>query len=173
MEMTAAVVGPAHGLHGEVTLDVRTDDPDRLAPGEVLTTDSRRFPTLTVLGLRPHKGRTLATFEEVATREDAEELRGAALLVEERAEDDAWYPHELRGLRALTPAGEVLGTVTGLQPGAAQDLLLVDTGGRTVMVPFVRALVPSVDVAAGSVTVDAPPGLFDDDAVEAGDRGTR
>lgn len=170
MEMTAAVVGPAHGLHGEVTLDVRTDDPARLAPGEVLTTDSTRFPSLTVEGVRPHKGRVLATFAEVLTREDAEALRGAALLVEERVEEDAWYPHELEGLRALTPGGEVLGTVTGLQPGAAQDLLLVDTGRRRVMVPFVEALVPDVDIEAGTVTIDAPPGLFDDDTVDAGDR---
>lgn len=173
MEMTAAVVGPAHGLRGEVTLDVRTDDPTRLTPGQVLSTDSQRFPTLTVETVRPHKGRTLATFEEVLTREDAEALRGATLLVEARDEDDAWYPHQLEGLLALSPTGERLGTVTGLQPGAAQDLLLVDTDRGTVMVPFVHALVPEVDVEGGTITVDAPPGLFDDDSVDAGDRGVR
>lgn len=173
MEMTAAVVGPAHGLRGEVTLDVRTDDPDRLAPGEVLDTDSQSFPTLTIESVRAHKGRLLVSFEEVTTREDAEALRGATLLVEPLDEDDAWYPHQLAGLAALAPTDEELGTVTGLQPGVAQDLLLVATPRGTVMVPFVHALVPEVDIDAGTLTIDAPPGLFDGNSVDAGDRGNR
>lgn len=172
MRLTAAVVGHAHGLRGEVTLDVRTDDPGRLRPASVLDTDSAQFPRLTVAGVRRHQGHLLASFDEVASREDAESLRGARLLVEESAEEDAWYPHELEGLRALTPTGRDLGVVVGLQPGPAQDLLLVRHGGRTVMVPFVRELVPEVDTRSGTVTIDAPPGLFDPgEAVDAGDDG--
>ncbi|MDN5964007.1 MAG: ribosome maturation factor RimM [Actinomyces sp.] len=172
MRMTAAVVGAPHGLKGEVYVDIRTDDPERLSPGSVLDTDSPDTPHLTVEALRSHKGRVMATFAEVPDRSAAESLRGCRIVVEEEPEEDAWYAHELVGLQVLTPGGEILGEVVGLRPGAAQDLLLVRHTDRTVMVPFVTALVPTVDLEEGTVTVDAPPGLFDEaDAVDAGDRG--
>ena len=168
MQLTAAIVGPAHGLRGEVILDVRSDDPEVLAPGASLEI-AGRGAALTVRTVRVHKDRVLASFEECASREDAEALRGARLLVEEHEEEDAWYPHQLKGLAARTPGGEDLGTVTGLTPGAAQDLLLVKTPVGTVMVPFVTQLVPTVDVEGGVVIIDAPPGLFDDQAVSERD----
>ena len=168
MQLTAAIVGPAHGLRGEVILDVRSDDPEVLAPGASLEI-AGRGAALTVRSVRVHKDRVLASFEECASREDAEVLRGARLLVEEHEEEDAWYPHQLKGLSARTPGGEDLGTVTGLTPGAAQDLLLVKTPAGTVMVPFVTQLVPTVDVEGGVVIIDAPPGLFDDQAVSERD----
>ena len=168
MQLTAAIVGPAHGLHGEVILDVRSDDPEVLAPGASLEI-AGRGAALTVRSVRVHKDRVLASFEECASREDAEALRGARLLVEEHEEEDAWYPHQLKGLAARTPGGEDLGTVTGLTPGAAQDLLLVKTPAGTVMVPFVTQLVPTVDVEGGVVIIDAPPGLFDDQTVSERD----
>ena len=168
MQLTAAIVGPAHGLRGEIILDVRSDDPEVLAPGASLEI-AGRGAALTVRSVRVHKDRVLASFEECASREDAEALRGARLLVEEHEEEDAWYPHQLKGLSARTPGGEDLGTVTGLTPGAAQDLLLVKTPAGTVMVPFVTQLVPTVDVEGGVVIIDAPPGLFDDQAVSERD----
>ena len=168
MQLTAAIVGPAHGLRGEVILDVRSDDPEVLAPGASLEI-AGRGAALTVRSVRVHKDRVLASFQECASREDAEALRGARLLVEEHEEEDAWYPHQLKGLSARTPGGEDLGTVTGLTPGAAQDLLLVKTPAGTVMVPFVTQLVPTVDVEGGVVIIDAPPGLFDDQAVSERD----
>ena len=168
MQLTAAIVGPAHGLRGEVILDVRSDDPEVLAPGASLEI-AGRGAALTVRSVRVHKERVLASFEECASREDAEALRGARLLVEEHEEEDAWYPHQLKGLAARTPGGEDLGTVTGVTPGAAQDLLLVKTPAGTVMVPFVTQLVPTVDVEGGVVIIDAPPGLFDDQAVSERD----
>ena len=168
MQLTAAIVGPAHGLRGEVILDVRSDDPEVLAPGASLEI-AGRGAALTVRSVRVHKDRVLVSFEECGSREDAEALRGARLLVEEHEEEDAWYPHQLKGLAARTPGGEDLGTVTGLTPGAAQDLLLVKTPAGTVMVPFVTQLVPTVDVEGGVVIIDAPPGLFDDQAVSERD----
>ena len=161
MQLTAAIVGPAHGLRGEVIVDVRSDDPEVLAPGARLDIAGEK-PHLTVRSVRVHKERVLASFEECNSREEAEALRGARLLVDAHPEEDAWYP---KGLEARTPSGDVLGTVSGLTPGAAQDLLLVATEHGTVMVPFVTALVPTVDVEGGVVVIDAPPGLFDDDAV--------
>ena len=169
MELTAAIIGPAHGLRGEVVLDVRTDDAELMLPGNQFGTSSNEFPVLTLVGVRTHKERTLAIFDEILTREDAEVARGTRLLVEEHEEEDAWYPHQLKGLSARSAQGGDLGTVTGLQPGAAQDLLLVKYEGRTVMVPFVRQIVTDVDLAGGTVTIDAPGGLFDDDAVSERD----
>ncbi|QWW18824.1 ribosome maturation factor RimM [Schaalia sp. 19OD2882] len=174
MRLTAAVIGPAHGLRGEAILDIRTDDPDLVVPGAVLDTTSDAHPRLTVESVRSHKERVLVAFEELLTREDVEAERGTKLLVEERDEDDAWYPHQLKGLSALTVQGDELGTVTGLRPGAAQDLLLVRTAdGRTVMVPFVTQLVPVVDIVGGRVVIDAPGGLFDDDVSDGADGGAR
>ena len=168
MQLTAAIVGPAHGLRGEVILDVRSDDPEVLTPGAHLDV-AGRGAVVTVRSIRVHKDRVLVSFEECVSREDAEALRGVRLLVEEHEEEDAWYPHQLKGLAARTPGGEVLGTVSGLTPGAAQDLLLVKTQAGTVMVPFVTQLVPTVDVEGGFVVIDAPPGLFDDQAVSERD----
>ena len=171
MELTAALIGPAHGLRGEAVLDVRSDNPDALQIGVSLATTSSTYPSLTLASLRVHKERVLASFEEIASREEIESVRGVALLVEETEEEDAWYPHQLRGLKACTPDGESLGKVVGLQMGAAQDLLLVSYEGQRIMVPFVRQLVPEVDVAGGRVVIDPPPGLFDADVVEARDPG--
>ena len=109
MQLTAAIVGPAHGLRGEVIVDVRSDDPEVLAPGARLDVAGQKRQ-LTVRFVRMHKDRVLASFDECSTREEAEALRGARLLVDAHPEEDAWYPHELKGLEARTPSGDVLGT---------------------------------------------------------------
>ncbi|MDO4259615.1 MAG: ribosome maturation factor RimM [Actinomycetaceae bacterium] len=171
MDMTAAIIGPAHGLHGEVIVDVRTDNDALFIPGESFRTSSDNLPQLTLIHVRSHKDRILAAFEEIATREEAEAARGVALLVAEHEEEDAWYPHQLKGLRAQTPDGADLGVVSGLQSGVAQDLLLVRTSSGVVMVPFVHQIVPSVDIAAGLVVIDPPGGLFDDEVIDGPDGG--
>lgn len=167
MELTVATVGRAHGLRGEVALDVRTDTPEeRLAVGQVLRTDPADAGPLTVARVRHQGGRWYAGFAEVADRTAAEALRGVALVVEADAsdEEDAWYPHELAGLRAERPDGSPLGEVVGLEPAPAHDLLVVrEPSGATALVPFVRALVPVVDVPGGRVVVDPPGGLFSGD----------
>lgn len=155
--MVAAVVGAARGLRGEVGLDVRTDRPDKVfEPGRVLTTDSKEFPELTVESWSTQQGRFLAFFAEVASREDADALRGTSLLTPPSAEEDAWYPDELRGLAAVDTLGNPLGTVKTLRLGSAQDLLVVEYEGRDVMVPFVTELVPQVLPAEGKVVIDPP-----------------
>ncbi|ROR73988.1 ribosome maturation factor RimM [Bogoriella caseilytica] len=168
MILTVAVVGRAHGLRGEVRLDVRTDDPvARLAPGTALETVPADAGPLTVAKARhAPDGSTYVTFEEAHDRSAAEALRGVQLVVEtdelDAAEDDAWYPHELIGLSAVTVDGEALGEVTGVDASPAHDLLVIRpaTGGPTVLVPFVAEIVPAVDDSAGTVTIDPPGGLF-------------
>lgn len=164
MQLLVAKIGPAHGLRGEVRLDIRTDSPaERLAPGMELQTDPPEVGPLTVSRLRIASGRTVATFAGVTDRNQAEELRGVALVIESAdvpAEDDAYYPHELQGLVAQLADGTKMGTVADLDTGAAQDLLIVNTGAAKVAVPFVAALVPEVDLENGLVIIDPPGGLF-------------
>ena len=188
MLLTVAVIGPAHALKGEVRLDIRTDDPEgRLAPGTSLPVQAPRGDAgpagpvpdhLTVARLRFDGARWFARFEEVGDRTAAEALRGARLLVDtstadrdgaDSAEDDAWYAHELIGLRAVRVVPEALsdgqtqhlGEVVDLEPGVAQDRLVVRTpDGERIAVPFVEALVPEIDPDAGTITLAPPGGLF-------------
>ncbi|MGN6613259.1 MAG: ribosome maturation factor RimM [Angustibacter sp.] len=171
MQRVVARVGRAHGLRGEVSIEVRTDVPEeRFVPGATFVTDPADAGPLTLDSARNHNGVLLLQFASVSDRTAAEALRGVLLLVDVEAshEPDAWYEHELVGLRVEDPAGQVLGEVVRLDAGAAQDLLVVrSVAGDEVLVPFVAALVPEVDVAGGRVVVDPPGGMFDDGA---GDR---
>ncbi len=117
MLMTAAQIGPAHGLRGSHCGYSKRPDPQLFTPGESFSTSNAEFPTLTLSSIRQQKDRVIALFDEVSSREDAEALRGARLLVDEREEEDAWYPHQLKGLRAVDPQGSELGVVQGLQRG--------------------------------------------------------
>ncbi len=175
MRLVVARIGRAHGIKGEVTIEVRTDAPrERFVPGAIFhveggaaaTASTGRPPTLTLTGARNHNGVYLLAFDGVHDRSRADALRGAVLeadLPDAAPESDAWYDHELVGLRALDPAGELLGEVLAVQHAPAQDLLVVRrTGGAKRLVPFVTAIVPRVDIAAGVIVIDAPPGLLDD-----------
>lgn len=165
MLVTVAVVGSAHGLRGEVRLELRTDDPGtRLSPGAVLATEPAAPGPLTVASVRHATNGYFVRFEGVPDRTAAEALRGVRLLADteaDRPEPDAWYPHELTGLAVRHADGRELGVVTDLDLGAAQDLLVVrEPDGTLSRVPFVATLVPVVDTAAGYVVVDPPRGLF-------------
>jgi 16S rRNA processing protein RimM len=122
--------------------------------------------TLTVASVRDHNGTLLLGFEEVLDRSAAEALRGAVLeadVPEEPGEPDAWYDHQLVGLAAVDPAGRALGEIVAVEHPGAQDLLVVRRpDGQDRLVPFVTAIVPAVDVAGGTVVIDAPGGLLDD-----------
>ena len=168
-----ARIGKPHGLLGEVTVQLHTDEPDRrLAVGTVIDTEAAAGTgvprTLTVRSTRVHNGVWLVAFEEIPDRTGAESLRGTRLVVDAADvlpaddEDDVFTEEQLRGLTVVDPAGTVLGEVGGLELGAAQDrLVILLPDGREAQVPFVTALVPEVDLEAGRVVVDAPPGLLD------------
>lgn len=165
--LLVARIGRAHGLRGEVTVQVHTDSPDeRFVPGAELATDPADAGPLVVRGVRVHQGRYLLAFEGVTDRTGAESLRGTRLLAEEldedEDEDEGWYEEELLGLRVVDTAGAVLGEVSGLHTREVQDLLEVRlTGGGTALVPFVEELVPEVDEEQGRVVVDLPEGLLE------------
>jgi 16S rRNA processing protein RimM len=162
-------VGRAHGLGGQLTVEVRTDTPEtRFAAGSVLTTDPVAVGPLTVAASRWHSGRLLLSFDQVTDRTDAERLRGVLLLVEvaddERPEDpDEFYDHQLVGLPVVTTAGTPVGEVTEVLHLPGQDLIAVRRpDDREALIPFVAQIVPQVDLDAHRMVVDPPPGLLDD-----------
>ena len=169
MDRVVARIGRAHGLRGEVSIEVRTDAPEqRFVPGAVFGTEPADRGPLTLTSARDHGGVLLLAFEQVGDRSGAEQLRGTLLLVAAEASDepDAWYEEELVGLRVEDPHGVRLGELVRLETGGAQDLLVVRPagGGEHVRVPFVSALVPLVDVPGGRLVVDPPGGMFTPDA---------
>lgn len=162
-------IGRAHGIRGEVTVDVRTDDPDgRFAAGCVLPTEPAQRGPLTVRAAHWHSGRLLVSFAGVATRDAAEALRGTVLLsdvpVQQRpTEPDEYYDHQLVGATVVDLDGEALGVVGEVVHLPGQDLLAVRPAeGAEFLVPFVAALVPEVDVSAQRIVVDLPAGLRDE-----------
>ncbi|MGC4747100.1 ribosome maturation factor RimM [Micromonospora sp. DT201] len=215
MQLVIGRIGKPHGVRGEVTVEVRTDEPEaRFAPGTVLRTEpgatpppaSPRSPVLrtepgatpppatprsstepgatpapaagpgvlfrvpaalTIEEARFHQGRMLVAFEGILDRNGAEALRGTLLVVDsadvEPPEDpEEFHDHQLVGLAVVTPAGERLGEVVRIDHAPSSDLLVLRRPeGRTALIPFVRAIVPEVDLAGGRVIVDPPAGLLD------------
>jgi 16S rRNA processing protein RimM len=166
-------IGRPHGIRGEVTVEVRTDDPDlRFAPGSVLQTEPARVGPLTVAAARWHSGRLLLLVEGAHDRTGAEALRGAVLSAEvdddEVPEDpEEFFDHQLRGLTAVGPDGAEIGVVDDVVHLPGQDLLSVKRpGGREVLVPFVAEFVPEIDVDAGRVVLTPPPGLLNLDELD-------
>ena len=173
MRLVVARIGRAHGLRGEVTVELRTDSPqERFVLGAVLHVvargpQSRTLPgTLTVAGVRDHNGTLLLRFDQVDDRSAAEALRGAVLeadVPDESSEPEAWYDHQLVGLQVQDRAQSPLGEIIAVEHPPAQDLLVVRRpDGQVRLVPFVSALVPVVDLPGGRVVVDDPGGLIGD-----------
>ncbi|MGW3783067.1 ribosome maturation factor RimM [Micromonospora chokoriensis] len=212
MQLVVGRIGKPHGVRGEVTVEVRTDEPEaRFAPGTVLRTEPGarppsapahstvlrtepgarppsapahstepgavpadepgvpfRVPTeLTIEEARFHQGRMLVAFDGILDRNTAEALRGTLLVVDSADVDppddpEEFHDHQLVGLAVVTPAGERLGEVARIDHAPSSDLLVLRRPeGRTALIPFVRAIVPEVDLAGGRVIVDPPAGLLD------------
>jgi len=162
----------AHGLKGALKLELYTDDPaKRFVPGATFSLQvPKESPwhgkTLELTELRWYNGHPVAFFVDVPDRTVAETLVKAILWIDadvasEEPEPDAWYDHQLVGLRALRDGVEV-GQVARVDHLPAQDLLAIAVGDREVLVPFVSAIVPAVDIEAGTVTLTPPAGLFED-----------
>jgi 16S rRNA processing protein RimM len=162
-------VAKAHGISGELAVDIHTDEPDeRFVPGAVLTARlrDRSVRPVTVSTVRAHSGRLLIRFDEVPDRNVAETMRGAQLLIDAEElppsdDPDAFYDHELEGLAAVLTDGTPVGTVTEIARGPGAELLVLKTAdGTEALVPFVREIVPEVDVKGGRVVLDPPEGLL-------------
>jgi len=180
MRVIVGRVGRPHGIRGEVVIGVRTDEPDlRFAVGA--TVDVLPAPggyggagsppgsrSLTVSSARWHSGQLLIAFAGITDRTAAAELTGSWLSVDssrlpEISDPDEFRDHELIGLSVRTSAGDPVGVVTDVLH-YGQDLLVVrraDGPDEECLVPFVKAIVPEVDVRGGVIVIDPPPGLLD------------
>jgi 16S rRNA processing protein RimM len=188
MLLIVGQIGKPHGIRGEVSVYVRTDEPEeRFVAGSVFTTEvprDRRVSTgpaptsaagvpyivpekLTLESVRWHQGRAIAQFEGVHDRDVAEELRGVLLQVDsasltEPEDPDEFHDHQLVGLRVETADATVLGTVARIDHAPSSDLIVLGkSGGGTALIPFVSQLVPAVDLRGGRLVVDLPEGLLD------------
>ena len=160
----------AHGLKGGLKLELFTDDPDkRFTPGssfalQVPEESPWHGKRLELAELRWYNGMPVGFFVDVADRSAAESLVKAILWVDqdpdEVAEPDAWYDHQLVGLDVVRD-GAIVGVIDRLEHLPAQDLLVVKVDDREVLVPFVKAIVPEVDLDGGRVVVTPPDGLFE------------
>jgi len=171
MDLVVGRVVKAHGITGEVVVDIRTDDPDlRFAPGTTLRGRAakggpeRRY---VVESAREHSGRLLVRLEAVADRNTAESLKGTIFVVDSEdlppiEDPDEFYDHQLEGLRVVTTAGQPVGTVAEVLHTAAGELLAVRAAeGREVLVPFVSAIVTSVSLSDQTIEIDPPEGLLE------------
>ena len=173
VDLRVARILKAHGLKGAVKLELYTDVPKlRFQPGNLFSLQvpassrwyQKKLRLLAVkdIGLAP-----LAFFEGINDRSAAESLARAILWIQHHAsdhstEEDAWFDHELVGLRVERDNKE-MGRVIRVDHLPAQDLLVVEAEGKEVMVPLVSQFVPTVDLDAGLVVVTPPDGLFENE----------
>jgi 16S rRNA processing protein RimM len=171
MDLVVGRVVKAHGITGEVVVEIRTDDPDmRFAPGSSLRgRPSRGGPEnrYVVESSREHSGRLLVRLDGVADRNAADALRGILFVVDSEElppieDPDEFYDHQLEGLRVVTTEGRLVGNVAEVLHTAAGELLSVTTeSGAEVLVPFVSAIVTSVSLADQTIEIDPPEGLLE------------
>ena len=167
MLLTVARIGRVHGVLGEVTIEVRTDEPDeRFFIGSVLATEPASFGPLTITSVRNHNGILLLSFQGILDRNAAEKLRDVLLVADvdvnaEGFDEDDFHIQQLLGCRVVTESGTEIGLVTDVVPLPGQDLLAVDNAGKEILIPFVRAIVPTVDVKNKLITVIEQEGLLD------------
>jgi 16S rRNA processing protein RimM len=171
MDLVVGRVVKAHGVTGEVTVEVRTDDPDsRFAPGTRLRARPRGDGperAYVVDAAREHSGRLLMRLQGVTDRGAAEALRGTVFVVDSGdlppiEDPDEFYDHQLEGLRVVTTQGRLIGSVNEVLHTAAGELLsVISETGAEVLVPFVSAIVTSVSLDAQTIEVDPPDGLLE------------
>jgi 16S rRNA processing protein RimM len=171
VQLVVARVGRAHGIKGEVTVEVRTDEPElRLAPGAVLATEPASAGPLTIETGRVHSGRLLLRFEGVRDRTAAEALRNTLLIAEvdpdvTPEEPDEYYDHQLMDLDVVTKDGAEVGRITEISHLPSQDLFVVERpDGSEALIPFVAEIVVEIDLEEQRAVIDPPPGLIDDRA---------
>jgi 16S rRNA processing protein RimM len=173
VQLVVGRIGRAHGIKGEVSVEVRTDEPElRLAPGAVLVTDPAATGPLTIATGRVHSGRLMLRFEGVSDRSGAEALRNTLLIAEvdpEQVPEDPeeFYDHQLIDLDVVTTDGREIGRITEISHLPYQDLLVVGRpDGSEVLIPFVAEIVPEIDLEEQRAVIAPPPGLLDDAQAE-------
>jgi 16S rRNA processing protein RimM len=164
MRLLVGRIGRAHGILGEATIEVRTDEPDRrFAVGSTVSTDSHG--ELKIISGRVHNGILLLGFDGYNDRNAIEKLRNTLLYADvdiNEASDvaDEYHVLQLIGCQVILEGGEVFGEVTDVINLPGQDLLAIATNGGEQLIPFVHQLVPAVDIKNKKITV-IPPALME------------
>ena len=163
MQLVVGRIGRAHGVLGEATIEVRTDNPDqRFAAGSKLKLDNGS--ELIVKSYRWHNQVLLLTFEGIADRNQVEDLKDQLLSAQVDTSDLApgeYHYQQLIGSNVFLKSGQPLGPVTEVVALPGQDLLAVDYQGREVLIPMVKAIIDSIDIENKKIVVDPPEGLLD------------
>ena len=165
MLLTVGRIGRAHGVRGEVTVEVRTDDPaSRFEPGATLITDPSSHGPIRIATAREHNGRLLLSFEGKSDRTAAEALRGVWLMADVEINTDRekgeFHITEIIGATVVTESGEELGKVADVLALPGQDTLVITRPNGELLVPFVKRHVPEVDVASRKIVVANIEGLL-------------
>ena len=174
MDLVVGRLGRPHGVHGEISVEVRTDEPEiRFAKGSKLSLKETNNQ-LTVLSSRWHQEKMLVKFEEITDRDLANDIKGKTLVIEIdpnsiETKKDQYYEFQLTGLKVIDKNEKTLGQIKEVITGLAQDLLVVETvDKKEVLVPFVKQIVINVDLNQKLITMDPPQGLFDEEnAIDA------
>jgi 16S rRNA processing protein RimM len=168
MQLVIGQITRPHGVRGEVVVQVTTDEPaSRYVAGAALATEPAQAGPLTIEAVRPHQGRLIIAFDGILDRDGAEALRGVKLCVDSAVlappeDPDEFHDFQLVGLTAVDSVGAPIGEVVGVEHGPAADLLVLRrTDGGRALIPFVRAIVPTVDLGAGRLVLTPPDGLLD------------
>jgi 16S rRNA processing protein RimM len=173
--MAVGMITSAHGLRGEVKVELHTDFPDRFAPGvEVYL--GEELEKATIRAARPHQGQLLMQFHGTDTREDADALRGLWLFIPDdeavELEEDTYFVHDIIGLSVQTTGGTLLGTVKEVLFTGANEVYVVATPtepSREILLPAIADVVKEVNLAEGILTVELLPGLVEDAVLDAAD----
>ena len=167
MLLVVGRIGRAHGVHGEATIEVRTDLPDeRFLVGTQLSTDPEINGPLTIDSARDHNGVLLLTFREVKDRTAIERIRDTLLLAEvdmgEEAEfEDEYHVQQLIGCEVVDQSGNRYGELTDVLNLPGQDLLAIATPAGELLIPFIAEFVPEVDIENRRIVIAPPLGLLD------------
>jgi 16S rRNA processing protein RimM len=165
VQLVVARIGRAHGVLGEATIEVRTDQPeDRFYVGSVLMTEPTTFGPLTITSVRDHNGILLLGFQGISDRNQVSELRNVLLLadvdIDANSTEDDFHVQQLLECMVQTEEGLEIGPVKDVINLPGQDVLAVEYQGRELLIPFVKAIVPVVDIANRRITITPPEGLL-------------
>jgi len=167
MLLVVGRIGRAHGVHGEATIEIRTDLPDeRFLIGSSLVTDPTHNGPLTIESARDHNGILLLKFREISDRTAIEKVRDTLLLAEvdmtqEAEYEDEYHVQQLIGCEVVDEAGTRLGVLKDVLNLPGQDLLAIDSASGEVLIPFIAEFVPTVDIENRRIVVRPPSGLLE------------
>lgn len=166
MQLVVARIGRAHGVRGEVTVEVRTDNPDqRFKVGASFRTEPENLGPLRLVSLRNHNGTLLMSFDGYHDRNSVEALRNVLLIADVElpitdTASDEFHISQIVGCRVIDESNNEVGIVKDVLQLPSQDTLVINRNGAEILIPFVGKHVPAVDVNKKEIRVMNLEGLL-------------